>query len=153
MVNTKSRLIIFFVAKDGKALNSQTRSWLWLRSWMSYCKIHTQIEESRETRSFRYDPCQIPYDYTVEVTNRFKELDLIDRVPKELWKKVHNIVQECSPKLYPRKRNAKRQNDSLRRSYKELRKEEMWKSKEKRKDIPIWMQSSREKQGEIRKPF
>ena len=60
---------------------------------MSYCKIHTQIEESRETRSFRYDPCQIPYDYTVKVTNRFKELDLIDRVPKELWKKFITLYR------------------------------------------------------------
>ena len=47
------------------------------------------------TRLFRYDLNQIPYDYTVEVTNRFKGLDLVDRVPKELWMEVHNIVQEA----------------------------------------------------------
>ena len=69
---------------------------------MSYCKIHTQIEESRETRSFRYDPCQIPYDYTVEVTNRFKELDLIERVPEEL-RTEGNIVQEAVIKTIPKK--------------------------------------------------
>ena len=46
------------------------------------------------TTPFRYDLNQIPYDYTVEVTNRFKGLDLIDRVPDELWMKVRNIVQE-----------------------------------------------------------
>ena len=46
----------------------------------------------KTTRPFRYDPNQIPYDYTVEVTNRFKGLDLIDRVPEELWTEVHDIV-------------------------------------------------------------
>ena len=46
----------------------------------------------KNTRPFRYDRNQIPYDYTVEVTNRFKGLDLVDRVPKELWMEVHNIV-------------------------------------------------------------
>ena len=49
----------------------------------------------KTTRSFRYDLNQIPYDYTVEVTNRFKGLDLIDRVPDELWTEVHDIVQEA----------------------------------------------------------
>ena len=44
------------------------------------------------TRSFRYDLNQIPYDYTVEVTNKFKGLDLIDRVPEELWREVHDTV-------------------------------------------------------------
>ena len=48
----------------------------------------------KTTRPFRYDLNQIPYDYTVEVTNRFKGLDLIDRVPEELWMEVHDIVQE-----------------------------------------------------------
>ena len=51
------------------------------------------VEET--TRPFRYDLNQIPYNYTVEVTNRFKGLDLIDRVPKELWMEVHNTVQEA----------------------------------------------------------
>ena len=48
----------------------------------------------KTTRPFRYDLNQIPYDYTVEVRNRFKGLDLIDRVPEELWTEVHDIVQE-----------------------------------------------------------
>jgi len=61
---------------------------------------------------------QIPYDYTVEVRNRFKGLDLIDRVPEELWMEVHNIVQEIVIKPSPRKRNAERQNGCLRRPYK-----------------------------------
>ena len=49
----------------------------------------------KTTRPFRYDLSQIPYDYTVEVRNRFKGLDLIDRVPDELWMEVHDIVQEA----------------------------------------------------------
>ena len=70
------------------------------------------------TRPFRYDLNQIPYDYTVEVRNRLKGLDLIDRVPDELWTKVHDIVQETGIKTSPWKRNAKTQNGCLRRPYK-----------------------------------
>ena len=69
-------------------------------------------------RSFRYDLNQIPYDYTVEVTNRFKGSDLIDRVPEELWTEVHDTVQETGFRPSPRKRNAKRQNGCLRMPYK-----------------------------------
>ena len=72
----------------------------------------------KNTRPFRYDVNQILYDYTVEVTNRFKGLDLIDRVPEELWKEVRDIVQEAVIKTTSKKRNAKRQNGCLRRSYK-----------------------------------
>ena len=72
----------------------------------------------KTTRPFRYPLKQIPYDYTVEVTNRFKGLDLIDRVPEELWTEVRDIVQEAVLRKSPRKRNAKRQNGCLRRSYK-----------------------------------
>ena len=74
----------------------------------------------KTTRPFRYDLNQISYDYTVEVTNRFKGLDLIDRVPEELRIEVCNTVQEAGIKTIPRKRNAKRQNGCLRRSYKQL---------------------------------
>ena len=55
------------------------------------------------TRPFRYDLNQTPYDHTVEVTNRFKGLDLIDRVPNEIWMEVHNIVQETGIKTIPKK--------------------------------------------------
>ena len=55
----------------------------------------------KTTRLFRYDLNQIPYDYTVEVSNRFKGLDLIDRVPDELWNEVHDIVQETGIKTIP----------------------------------------------------
>ena len=66
----------------------------------------------KTTRPFRYNLNQIPYDHTVEVRNRFKGLDLIDRVPDELWTEVHDIVQETG------KTNAKKQNGFLRRPYK-----------------------------------
>ena len=72
----------------------------------------------KTTRSFRYDLNQIPYEYTVEVKNSFKGLDLIDRVPEELWTEVHDIVQEEGIKTIPKKRNAKKQNGCLRRPYK-----------------------------------
>ena len=61
----------------------------------------------KTTRLFRYDLNQIPYDYTVEVTNRFKGSDLIDRVPKELWMEVCDIVQEAGIKTIPKKKNCK----------------------------------------------
>ena len=98
----------------------------------------------KTTRSFRYDLNQIPYDYTMEMRNRFKGLDLRDRVPDEVWMEVHDIVQETGIKTIPKKINAKKQNGCLRRPYKELWKEESWKAKEKRRVIPIWMQSSKE---------
>ena len=62
----------------------------------------------KTTRPFRYDLNQIPYDYAVEVRNRFKGLDLIDRVPDELWNEVRDTVQEIGIKTSPRKRNAKK---------------------------------------------
>ena len=62
----------------------------------------------KTTRPFRYDLNQIPYDYTVEVANRFKALDLIDRVPEELWTKVHDIVQETGIKTIPKKKKCKK---------------------------------------------
>ena len=58
----------------------------------------------RTTRPFRYNLNQIPYDYTVEVTNRFKGLDLINRVPEELWTEVHDTVQEAVIKIIPKKK-------------------------------------------------
>ena len=72
----------------------------------------------KTNRPFRYDLNQIPYDYTVEVRNRFKGLDLTDRVHDELWTEVHDIVQETGIKTIPWKRNEKKQNGCLRRTYK-----------------------------------
>ena len=62
----------------------------------------------KSTRPFRYDPNQIPYDYTVEVTNRFKGLDLMDRVPEELWTEVRAIVQETEIKTITKKKKCKK---------------------------------------------
>ena len=62
----------------------------------------------KTSRPFRYDLNQIPYDYTVEMTNRLKELDLIDRVPEELWTEVHDIVQEAVMKTIPKKKKCKK---------------------------------------------
>ena len=62
----------------------------------------------KATRAFRYDLNQIPYDYTVKVTNRFKGLDLIDRVPEELWTKVHDIEQEVVIKTIPQKKKCRK---------------------------------------------
>ena len=62
----------------------------------------------KTTRPFRCDLNQIPYDYTLEVRNRFKGLDLIDRVPDELWMEVHDIVQETGSKTIPKKKKCKK---------------------------------------------
>ena len=69
------------------------------------------------TRPFWYDLNEISYDYTVEVTNRFKGLDQIDRMPEELWMEVCNIIQEAMIKTIPKK-NIERQNGCLGRLYK-----------------------------------
>ena len=88
MLNTKIRLIIFFAAKDGEALyRQQKQDWeLTVAQIMnSFLPNSDKLKKvGKTTRPFRYDLNQIPYDYTVEVTKRFKELDLIDRVPEEL---------------------------------------------------------------------
>ena len=62
----------------------------------------------KTTRPFRHNLNQIPYDYTVEVTNKFKGLDLIDRVPDELWMEVQDIVQEAVIKNMPKKKKCKK---------------------------------------------
>ena len=62
----------------------------------------------KTTRPFRYDLNQISYDYTVEVTNRFKGLDLIDRVPEELWTEVRDTVQEAGIKIIPKEKKCKK---------------------------------------------
>jgi len=97
MVNIEIRLFIFFVAKEGEALYSQQKT----RPGDDYGPDHELLiakfrlklnKVGKITRSIRYDVNQIPYDYTVVVRNRFKELDLVDRVPEELWTEVHNIA-------------------------------------------------------------
>ena len=88
MVNTEIRLIILFAAKDGEALQlAKTRLGADCGSnhELLIAKFRLKLKKvGKTTRPFRYDLNQIPYDYTLEVTNRFKALDLIDRVPEEL---------------------------------------------------------------------
>ena len=86
----------------------------------------------KTTRPFKYDLNQIPYNYTVKVTNRFKGLDLIDRVPEELWTKVCDIGQEAVIKIIPKK-NKWLSEEALQIAVKR----EKLKAKDKRKDIPI----------------
>ena len=91
------------------------------------------------TRPFRYDLNQIPYDYTVEVRNRFKGLDLIDRVPDEQWNEVRDIVQKTGIKIIPIEKKCKKakwlSEEALQIAVK--RREAKRKAKEKRKDINI----------------
>ena len=66
---------------------------MWLRLLSPYCQIEIELKKlGKTTRPYRYDLNQIPYDYTEEVRNRYKGLDLIDRVPDELWTEVPDIV-------------------------------------------------------------
>ena len=122
MANTKIRLIIFFAGEDGEAIQSaKTRLGVDCGSDHELCiaKFRLKLKKvGKTTRPFRYDLNQIPYDYTVEVRNRFKELDLIDRVPEELWTEIHDIVQETGIKTILKKKKCKKQNGCLRRPYK-----------------------------------
>ena len=95
----------------------------------------------KTTRPLRYDLNQIPNNYTVEVTNRFKGLDLTDRVPEELWTEICNIVQEVVIKTIPKK--CKKAKWLSEEALQTAEKREA-KAKEKSKDIHIWMQSSKE---------
>ena len=145
MVNTKSDWLYSLQPKMEKFYTlskNKTQSWLWLRSWTPYCQFRLKLKKiGKITRPFRYDLNQIPYDYTMEVRNRFKGLDLIDRVPDELWTEFVTLYRRQGSRPSPRKRYSKKQNDCLRnRQWKE----EKLKAKEKRKDINIWMQCSKE---------
>ena len=91
----------------------------------------------KTTRPFRYDLNQISYDYTVEVINRFKGFDLVDRVPEELWMEVCDIVQEAVIKTISPKKECKKAQWLSEEALQKPRKEENGKAKEKRKDIPI----------------
>ena len=80
---------------------AQITNSLWQNSDFTLKKV------GESTRLFRYDLNQIPYDYTVEVWNRFKGLDLIDQVHEELWMKAHSVVQETGIKTIPKKKKCK----------------------------------------------
>ena len=104
---------MFFTAEHGEALHSQQKKKR-LRAdcgsdhELLVAKLRPKLKKvGKTTKPFRYDLNQIPYDYTVQVTNRFKGLDLIDRVPDELWMEVHNIVQWVVIKTIPKKKMQK----------------------------------------------
>ena len=125
MVNTKIRLIIFFAAKDGEALYSQQKQDQELTldcgsdHELLIAKYRLKLKKvGKTTRPFRYDVNQIPYDYTMEVRKRFKGLDLIDRVPDELWMEVRDIVQETGIKTITMEKKCKKHNGCLGRPYK-----------------------------------
>ena len=122
MVNTKIRLIIFLCSQRGRSSIQSVK----IRPGADCGSDHELLvskfrlklkKVGKTTRPFRDDLNQVPYNFTVEVTNRFKGLDLIDRVPDELWTEVHIIVQEARIKIIPKK-HAKRQNGCLKRPYK-----------------------------------
>ena len=120
MVNIKIKLIIFFAAKDGEALYSQKKK----KKTTTTKKLGADCGSDHElpiakfrlklkkggitTRPFRYDLNQIPYEYTVEVRHRFKGLDLIDRVPDELWMEVRDTVHETVIKTIPMEKKCKK---------------------------------------------
>jgi len=112
MVNTEIRLIIFFAAKDREALQSaKTRLGADCGSdhQLLIAKFRLQLKKvGKTTRPFRYDLNKISSDYTVEGINRFKGLDLVGRVHKELWMEVHSIVQQAVIKTIPSKKKYKK---------------------------------------------
>ena len=85
--------------------NNKTGSWLWLSHELLIAKFRLKLKKAEKTaRPFRYDLNQIPYDYTLEVRKKFKGLDLIDRVPDELWMEVRDIVQETGNQDHPQEK-------------------------------------------------
>ena len=141
MANSEIRLIIFFAAKDGEILYHQQKQDLELNCGSDHelliAKFRLKLKKvGKTTTPFRYDLNQIPYNYTMEVTNRFKELDLLECL-NNYGQRFVTLYGRQGSRSSPRKRNTKRQNGCLRRPYKYLRKEEKQKAKEKRKDTPI----------------
>ena len=114
MVNTEIRLIILFAAKDGEAPYSQQKTRPGADCGSDHelfvAKFRLRLRKvGKTTRPFRYDLNQIPYSGS----NRFKGLDLIDRMPEVIWTEVPDIVQRQGSRPSPRKRNAKRQTGCL----------------------------------------
>ena len=119
MVNTEIRLIMFFAAKDGEAVYSQQKQdWdLTVAQNMNSLLPNSDLKKvGKTTRPFRYDLNQVPYDYTVEVRNRFKGLDLIERLMK-YGQRFVTLYRRQESRPSPRKRNAERQIGCLTRPY------------------------------------
>ena len=113
MATPAIRLIIFFAAEDGEALYSQQNQDQELTGSdheLLIANFRLKLKKVWKTiRPFTYDLNQTPYDYTVEVMNRCKGLDLVDRVPEELWTEVRNTVQEVASKTIPKKKKRKKE--------------------------------------------
>ena len=114
MVSTKIRLIIFFAGKDKRSSIQSAKTRLGADcdsdQELIIAKFRLKLKKiGKTTRLSRYDLNQIPYDYTVEVRNRIKGLDLIDRVSEELWTEVCDIVQEAGIKTIPKKKKGKKE--------------------------------------------
>ena len=122
MVNTEIRLIIFFAAEDGEALYSkQKQDWELTGSdhELLIAKFRLKLKKVEKTTGpFRYDLNQIPNDYTVELRNRFKGLDLIDRVCDELWIEIHDCAEDREQDHLQEKEMQKSKTGSPRRPYK-----------------------------------
>ena len=113
MVNIKIRLIIFLCSQRWRSSIQSAKTRLGADCGSDHeiliAKFRLKLKKAgKTTRSFGYDLNQIPYNYTVEVRNRFKGLDLIDRVPEELWMEVYDIVQEAMIKTIPKKKKCKK---------------------------------------------
>ena len=158
MVNTEIRLIIFFASKDGLSSIQSTKT----RPGADCDSDHELLivkfrfnltKVWKTTKPFRYELNQIPFDYTMEVTNSFKGLDLVDRAPEELWTEVHDLVQEAAIKTMPKKKKCKKakwfSEEALQIA--EKRREEIGKGKKK---IYIHLNAEFQRiKGEIRKSF
>ena len=145
------RLIIFFASKDGEALYSQQKQERELTvAQILIAKFRLKLKKvGKTTRPFKYDLNQIPYNYTVKVTNRFKGLDLKDRVPEELWMEVLDIVQQTEIKTISKKKKCKKSKWlSEEALHIAVKRREVKGKGEKEGCIHL----TKEEQGEIRKP-
>ena len=124
MINTEIRLIMFFTTKGGEALSGEASK---IRPRADCGSDHELLIEKfrlklkkvwKTTGPFRYELNQISFDYTVEMKNRFKGFDLVERVSEELWKDIHSIIQESVTKTIPKKKKFKKDSGYLRRLYK-----------------------------------
>ena len=105
-------MVLFFAPEDGEALYSLQKQDLELtvaQHELLIAKLRLKLKKVGKTSGpFRYDLNQIPYNYTVQLTNRLKGLDLVDRVPEQLWMEVCSTVQEVVTKTILKKRNSRR---------------------------------------------
>ena len=108
MVNTKIRYSLCSQRWRSSIQSAKIRLGADCGSELLIAKFRLKLKKvGKTTRPFRYDLNQIPYDYTVEGRNRFKDLDLMDRVPDELWNELHDIVQETGIKTIPMEKKCK----------------------------------------------